>query len=85
MLTESAKKYFRRKTGLVASFLAGYNITEQSWLFLFNVGMGLHLRLAGTTNRGRHWLEHHNFNFPSLIGELQLKQHNWILKLPVTT
>ena len=27
--------------------LTGYYITEQSWLFLFNVGSGVHLRLAG--------------------------------------
>ena len=27
--------------------LTGYYITEQSWLFLFNVGLGVHLRLAG--------------------------------------
>ena len=27
--------------------LTGYYITEQSWLFLFNVGSGIHLRLAG--------------------------------------
>ena len=26
--------------------LTGYNITEQSWLFLFNGGSGIHLRLA---------------------------------------
>ena len=30
---------------LVACFLTGFNITEQSWLFLFNVGSGVHLRL----------------------------------------
>ena len=27
--------------------LTGYNTTEQSWLFLFNVGSGVHLRRAG--------------------------------------
>ena len=32
---------------LVGRFLTGYNITKQSWLFLFNVGSGVHLRLAG--------------------------------------
>ena len=32
---------------LVACFLTGYNITEQSWLFLFNVGSGVRLRFAG--------------------------------------
>ena len=31
----------------VTCFLTGYNTTEQSWLFLFNVGSGIHLRLAG--------------------------------------
>ena len=31
----------------VACFLTGYNITEQFWLFLFNVSSGVHLRLAG--------------------------------------
>ena len=30
----------------MACFLTGYNITEQSWLFLFNVGSGVYL-LAG--------------------------------------
>ena len=28
-------------------FLTGYYITEQSWLFSFNVGSGVHLRLTG--------------------------------------
>ena len=32
---------------LVAWFLTGYYVTEQSWLFLFNGGSGVHLRLAG--------------------------------------
>ena len=27
-------------------FLTGCYITEQSWLFLFNVGLGVHLQLA---------------------------------------
>ena len=27
--------------------LTGYSITEQSWLFLFNVGSGVHLQLVG--------------------------------------
>ena len=31
---------------LVACFLTGYNITEQSWLFLFNVGSGINQRLS---------------------------------------
>ena len=31
----------------VACFLTGYNITEQFWLFLFNVSSGVHLRLSG--------------------------------------
>ena len=32
---------------LVACFLTGYNITEQSWPFFFNVGSGVHLSLTG--------------------------------------
>ena len=32
---------------LVTWFLTGYNISEKSWLVLFNVGLGVHLRLAG--------------------------------------
>ena len=32
---------------LVACLLTGHNITEQSWLFLFNVELRVHLRLAG--------------------------------------
>ena len=28
-------------------FLTGYYITEQSWVFLFNVGSGVYLRIAG--------------------------------------
>ena len=32
---------------LVTWFFNGDNITEKSWLFLFNVGLGVHLRLAG--------------------------------------
>ena len=52
MLTQSANTCFYRKTGwivecLVVCFLTGYNITERSWLFLCNVGSGVHLRLAG--------------------------------------
>ena len=31
----------------VACFLNGYNTTERSWLFLFNVGSGIHLRPVG--------------------------------------
>ena len=30
---------------LVACYLTGYNITKQSWLFLFSVGSEVHLRL----------------------------------------
>ena len=32
---------------LLVCFSTGYNITEQSWLFLFNVRSGVHLRLVG--------------------------------------
>ena len=32
---------------VVACSLTGYNITEQSWLFLFSVASEVHLRLAG--------------------------------------
>ena len=32
---------------LVACFLTRYNTTKQSWLFLFNVGLGVHLQLMG--------------------------------------
>ena len=52
MLDQSAQTCFRRKTVcrfkcFVACFLTWYNITEQSWLFLINIGSGVHLRLAG--------------------------------------
>ena len=52
MLVQGAQACFRRKTGcsfkcLEACFLTWYNMTQQSWLFLFNVGSGVHLRLAG--------------------------------------
>ena len=39
---------------LVTCFLNGYNITEQSWLFLFNVGSRVSLRLVG-----QQWTEAH--------------------------
>ena len=32
---------------LLVCFSTGYNITEHSWLFLFNVRSGVHLRLVG--------------------------------------
>ena len=32
---------------LVACFLTGFNITKQPWLFLLNVGSGIHLRVVG--------------------------------------
>ena len=54
------------------SFLPGHNINEQSWLFLYYVGSGVHLRFAGTTmNRDRHWLEH------SQKGSLPFKMGGW--------
>ena len=45
----SAQVYFHRKNGfcLVACFLTGCIITKQSWLFLFNDGSGVRLRLVG--------------------------------------
>ena len=49
MLAQSAQKEenWLFQICLVVCFLTGYNITEQSWLFLFNVGSGVHLWLAG--------------------------------------
>ena len=52
MLAQSAHTSFPRKAGfslecLVACFLTRYNITKQSWLFLFNVGSGVHSWLVG--------------------------------------
>ena len=35
---------------LVVCYLSRYNITEQSWLFLLDVGLGVHLWLVG-----QHW------------------------------
>ena len=50
MLDQSAQIYSRRKTGcfqyVLAYFLTGYNTTEQAWLFLFNVGSGVYVRLS---------------------------------------
>ena len=37
---------------LLTAFLTGYNTTKQSWLFLFNVGLGVHLWLAGQQQAG---------------------------------
>ena len=37
---------------LVACYLSRYNITEQSWLFLLNVGLGVYLRFVW-----HHWLK----------------------------
>ena len=37
---------------LVACFLTEYNITRQSWLFLFNIGSDVHLRFAGHNEQG---------------------------------
>ena len=56
-IAQSAQTSFLRETGcsfkyLVACCITGNNITEQSWLFLFNVGSGVHLRLAGQQGRG---------------------------------
>ena len=52
MLDQSAQIYFHRQIGCFKyvwwpAFLPGHNITEQSLLFLFNAGSGVHLRLAG--------------------------------------
>ena len=50
-LAQSAQIYFHRKPVfwicLVACFLSSYIVTEQSWLFLFNVSLGVHLWLPG--------------------------------------
>ena len=37
---------------LVSCVLTWYNITEQSWLFLFNVGSGVHLQLEDNNEQG---------------------------------
>ena len=42
-----SKKNRLFEISLVACFLTWNNITERSWLFLFNVGLKVHLRLAG--------------------------------------
>ena len=51
MLAQSAQNTFAEKPAVSnmsgSLVLTGYYITEQSWLFLFNVGSGAHLRLAG--------------------------------------
>ena len=52
VLAQRGKTCFRTKTGcnfqcLIACFLTGYNITKESWFFLFNVGSGVHVWLAG--------------------------------------
>ena len=52
ILAKNAQACFRRKSDcslecLVACILTGCSITEQSWLFLFNVGSRVHLQLVG--------------------------------------
>ena len=52
MWAQRVQIYFYRKNRffqicLVACFLTGYIIREQSWFFLFNVGSGFHLWLLG--------------------------------------
>ena len=51
-------------------FLTGYIIIEQSWLFLFNDGSGVHLRLAD-----RQWtggdIDWNTYRYPCLISSLE--------------
>ena len=79
MLVQSAQTCFCKKTScsfkwLVVCFLSRYIITKQFWLFLFNVGLGVHLRLAGQMNRGQHWLEHVNHVGTTLDIEILFSQ-----------
>ena len=76
MLAQGAHIYFRRKNGCFKYawwpvFLNGYSITEQSWLFLFNVGSGVHLRLAVQQGTGTEI----NWNIPN-IASLLLFMHD---------
>ena len=48
MLAQSAQIWFLKKTGhSFKCFLIRYNTIKQSWLFAFNVGLGVYLWLAG--------------------------------------
>ena len=85
MLTLCTQMYFCRKTSfcLVVCFLTGYIITEQSWLFLFNIDSGVHLHLAGQQwTGGQHWLElRQQFNFHTEMNE-QGFDNLWVAIVP---